>query len=227
MDRTYDVEVITLNSRYGPDQLICVEVLIADTIATVPVAIPNADVQKNGRYEANLLWRTDPREWENNFSLAKRRFDELKKGSNKYKWITDSYRVAIGDQETNGIIEECGRDKNEYFMPHRAVIRADKGTTKVHVVLNCGSKSGQNFSLNNCLEAGLNLNPSILETDFKIVFYWIGGNAERWKQFVVNRVAEVQEKTNPNDWSYGPSADNPEDLLTRGISVENFISSQK
>ncbi|KAF8785233.1 hypothetical protein HNY73_010805 [Argiope bruennichi] len=163
VERTYDVGVITLISRYDPDQLISVEVLIADTITTAPVAIPNADVRKDashfeklnntvtcvpiifgfalqgtqsgsigpcsanflvsasdvqvlwdletlgireetemsvtdrelldqfnrhlefkdGRYEAKLLWRTDPRELENNFNLAKRRFDEFKKWFNK------------------------------------------------------------------------------------------------------------------------------------------------
>ncbi|KAF8777113.1 hypothetical protein HNY73_014034 [Argiope bruennichi] len=252
VERTYDVGVITLISRYDPDQLISVEVLIANTITTAPVAIPNADVQKgmqlrvlnladkceskakieiligglhyrvlkaevvvlvqqfflvsasdvqvlldletlgirdetemsvtdrelldqfhrdlefkDGRYEAKLLWRTDPRELENNFNLDKRRFDELKKGFNKNEWIASAYHETIKDQETNGIIEECGRDRNEYFVPYRAVVRADKETTKVRVVFNCCSKSGQNLLLNDCLEAGPNLNPSILEVIMK------------------------------------------------------------
>ncbi|KAF8790905.1 hypothetical protein HNY73_005851 [Argiope bruennichi] len=126
----------------------------------------NRDLEfKNGRYEAKLLWRTDPSELENNFNLAKRQFDELKKGFNKNEWIASAYGETI--QETNGIIKECGRDRNEYFMPHRAVVRADKETTKVRMVFNCGSKSGQNLSLNDCLEAGPNLNPSILEVIMK------------------------------------------------------------
>ncbi|KAF8790097.1 hypothetical protein HNY73_005172 [Argiope bruennichi] len=141
VERTYNFGVISLISRYDPDQLISVEVLIADTITTDPVAIPNADVWKDGRYEAKLLWRTDPRELKNNFSLAKRRFDELKKGFNKNEWIASVYSETIRDQETNGIIEECGWDRNEYFMPHRAVVRPDKEATKVRVVFNCGSKT--------------------------------------------------------------------------------------
>ncbi|XP_055926957.1 uncharacterized protein LOC129958485 [Argiope bruennichi] len=137
----------------------------------------NRDLEfKDGRYEAKLLWRIDPRELENNFNLAKRRFDELKKGVNKNEWIANAYREIIRDQETNGIIEECGRDRNEYFTPHRAVVRADKETTNVHMVFNCGSKSGQNVSLNDYLEAGPNLNPNILEVimnfrRFKVAFH--------------------------------------------------------
>ncbi|KAF8795015.1 hypothetical protein HNY73_002917 [Argiope bruennichi] len=67
----------------------------------------------------------------------------------------------------------------------------------------------------------------IFWTDSQIVLYWIRGNAKRWKQFVANSVAEMHEKPNPNDWFYCPSADNPADLLTRGVSAENLISSQK
>ncbi|KAF8789751.1 hypothetical protein HNY73_007668 [Argiope bruennichi] len=130
---------------------------------------------KDGRYEAKLLWRTDPRELEN-FNLAKRPFDELKKGFNKNEWIDNACRKTIRDQETNRITEECDRDRNEYFMPHRAVVRADKETTKVRVVFNCGSKSGQNLPLNDCLKAAPNLNPSILEVimkfrRFKVAFH--------------------------------------------------------
>ncbi|KAF8777070.1 hypothetical protein HNY73_013995 [Argiope bruennichi] len=43
---------------------------------------------------------------------------------------------------------------------------------------------------------------------------------------LANRIADVQEKSNPNDWLYCPSADNPTNLLTRGISVENLIYSK-
>ncbi|KAF8768401.1 hypothetical protein HNY73_021225 [Argiope bruennichi] len=137
----------------------------------------NRDLEfKDGRYDAKLLWRTDPRELENNFSLAKRLFDELKKVFNKNEWIASAYRETIRDQETIGIIEECGRNRNEYFMLCRAVVRADKETSKVRVVFNCGSKSGQNLSLNDCSEAGPNLNTSILEVimkfrRFKVVFH--------------------------------------------------------
>ncbi|KAF8793085.1 hypothetical protein HNY73_004612 [Argiope bruennichi] len=103
---------------------------------------------KDERYDVKLLGRIDPRELENNFNLAKRRFDELKKGFNKNEWIASANRETIRDQETNGIIEECDRDRNEYFMPHRAVVRVDRETTKTRVVFNCGSKSGQSLSLN-------------------------------------------------------------------------------
>ncbi|GBM08390.1 hypothetical protein AVEN_108384-1 [Araneus ventricosus] len=97
---------------------------------------------KNGRYEP-LMWKTNSEELENNFILVKKRFNELRKGFVKNEWITNAYHETIEEQKMNGTIEECHRDKNEYFMPHRAVVRADKDATKVRVVFNCSSNSGQ------------------------------------------------------------------------------------
>ncbi|GBM83287.1 hypothetical protein AVEN_261131-1 [Araneus ventricosus] len=64
-------------------------------------------------------------------------------------------------------------------------------------------------------------------TDSLLTLHWVRGNAKRWKQFVENRVAELQEKWNPRDWFQCPSVDNSADLLTRGVSVQNLVSSQK
>ncbi|GBN72844.1 hypothetical protein AVEN_191402-1 [Araneus ventricosus] len=83
----------------------------------------NRDLKfKNGRCDARLTWKTNPGELGNNFSLAKKRFDELRKGFLKNEWIANAYRETIREQEMNGIIEECSRDENEYFMPHRDVL---------------------------------------------------------------------------------------------------------
>ncbi|XP_055928649.1 uncharacterized protein LOC129959781 [Argiope bruennichi] len=158
-----------------------------------------------GRYEAKLLWRTDTRELENNFNLAKRRFDELEKGFNKNEWIASAYREAFRDQETNGIIEECGRDRNEYFMPHRAVIRADKEITKVRVVFNCGSKSGQNLSLNDCLEAGPNLNllNEFLEVIMKFWRFKVAFHGDIEKEFLMIGIGPKDRKFLKFLWNGG------------------------
>ncbi|GBL72537.1 hypothetical protein AVEN_127813-1 [Araneus ventricosus] len=63
-------------------------------------------------------------------------------------------------------------------------------------------------------------------TDSLMALHWVRGNTKRWKQFMEDRVAEVQEKSNLRDWFYCPPVDNPVDLLTRDVSVENLMSSQ-
>jgi len=149
---------------------------------------------ENGRYETKLLWRVNPGELENNYSLAKRRFDQLRKGFAKNKWVADEYKEIINDQIEKGIIEECERDKNEYFMPHRAVVRRDKETTKVRVVFNCSSKSRDNFSLNDCLETGPNLNPNVLDVILNFRKFEIAFNADIEKAFLMIGISESERK---------------------------------
>ena len=63
-------------------------------------------------------------------------------------------------------------------------------------------------------------------TDSMIALGWIRGSPQRWKQFVSNRVTEIQSLTAPSDWSHCPSEVNPADLTTRGLSAEELVESQ-
>ena len=49
---------------------------------------------------------------------------------------------------------------------------------------------------------------------------------DRWKPFIKNRVIEIQSLTNPNNWKHCSGKSNPSDLLYRGCSAENLLSSK-
>jgi hypothetical protein len=54
-------------------------------------------------------------------------------------------------------------------------------------------------------------------TDSTIVLSWIHSLSNKWKTFVANRIAFIQEETSSATWRHVPSADNPADLISRGI----------
>ena len=62
----------------------------------------------------------------------------------------------------------------------------------------------------------------IFWSDSTDVMYWIRGQSRKFKTFVANRVGEIQASTNPEQWSYVPTKQNPADLLTRGLSVSTL-----
>ncbi|XP_068684166.1 uncharacterized protein [Montipora capricornis] len=62
-------------------------------------------------------------------------------------------------------------------------------------------------------------------SDSMVALHWIKGQSSSWKPFVANRVAEVQSTWDPECWRYCGSKENPADLLTRGLSCSDMISS--
>lgn len=157
------------------------------------------DFKKNlkfvdGKYETELLWKLESKELENNYFLAKKQFDRLERSFAKNDWIAKEYGEVIRHQIQEGVIEECTREEREYFMPHRAVVREDKETTKVRVVFNCSSKSKGNLSLNDCLETGPNLNPNILDMILKFRSNKIAFNGDIEKAFLMIGISEKDRK---------------------------------
>jgi len=60
-----------------------------------------------------------------------------------------------------------------------------------------------------------------LWSDSQIVLYWIASQ-KKLKPFVDHRVSEIRSIS--TNWKYCPTADNPADLLTRGVGVQHLSS---
>ena len=67
--------------------------------------------------------------------------------------------------------------------------------------------------------------PSIyLWTDSQIVLHWIQ-STKSLPQFVTHRISEIKLTSPGATWQYCPTSDNPADLLTRGLTMQQFIDS--
>jgi hypothetical protein len=61
----------------------------------------------------------------------------------------------------------------------------------------------------------LKINEAILWTDSSIVLSWIQWPSSKWKTFVGNRVATIQEDKPSATWGHVLSQSNPADLISR------------
>ena len=80
------------------------------------------------------------------------------------------YNDIIVEQVDAGIIEPVDETESRainpkiHYLPHHAGVREDKSTTKVRIVFNGSAKlNNQELSINDCLERGPNLVPSVFD----------------------------------------------------------------
>ncbi|XP_038117006.1 uncharacterized protein LOC119769172 [Culex quinquefasciatus] len=70
----------------------------------------------------------------------------------------------------------------------------------------------------------IKISDSYFWTDSAVVLQWIQANPNTWKTYVANRVAEIQFYTRGCHWNHVPTKDNPADLVSRGMTVPNFLN---
>ncbi|XP_042911391.1 uncharacterized protein [Parasteatoda tepidariorum] len=106
------------------------------------------------------------------------------------------YANIIEDQIRDGIVEEC-KDKSVnsgYFMPHTAVLRPDKETSRVRIVFDASSKDIGLKSLNDMLLSGPNLNPNILDVILNFRKHEIAFSGDIEKAFLMIDIDENERK---------------------------------
>ncbi|XP_064479221.1 uncharacterized protein LOC135392441 [Ornithodoros turicata] len=122
--------------------------------------------KKDGRYEVSLPWTTKKDELPSNLEVAKTRLRSLTKRLMRDSGVIEEYDAAIRLYEQNRHAEKIPADDNstntQYYLPHRAVIRRERDTTKIRIVFDASSSVASEPSLNDVLHAGPNLNPEVL-----------------------------------------------------------------
>ena len=110
-----------------------------------------------------------------NYALSLRRLRGLLSQLRQTPDILREYHATIQDQLKKGIVEMVP-DSNAkvegevHYLPHHAVIRRDKETTKLRVVYDASARSG-GPSLNNCLYTGPKFNQNVFDILLRFCSY--------------------------------------------------------
>ncbi|GFX36738.1 integrase catalytic domain-containing protein [Trichonephila clavipes] len=125
---------------------------------------------KKGRYIVQLPFRKSYNELSDNYSLAKQRFQNLWRRFGHDPELYQQYREIIRDYTEQGIIEEVKTEitgnklkRPVYYLPHQAIRKDGRLTSKTRIVFDAGSHQNNELSLNDCLWPGINLNPNLLD----------------------------------------------------------------
>ena len=124
---------------------------------------------RHGRYEVALPWKPGyDGKLVDNISIARNRLNSLRRKLSRDADLKDRYNSVLHEMEENQIIEEVPVDQLSspyptFYLPHRPVVKESSSSTKVRPVFDASAKGANNVSLNDCMETGPNLVPSLVE----------------------------------------------------------------
>ena len=88
-----------------------------------------------------------------------------------------------------------------------------------------GAILGLRLTQNICRVLQIPVQSVLFFSDSKDVLWWIRGRGRDFRSFVANRVGEIQMATEPCQWQYVPTTQNPADLCTRGATPSELQES--
>lgn len=187
---------------------------------------------KNDRYEVALPWRDYHEPLPDNYNLSLSRLRGLLQRLKQNPAILREYNAIIQDQLDKGVVERVDQSdttpRKIHYLPHHAVIRQDKETTKLRVVYDASARSN-GPSLNNCLYTGPKFNQKILEILLRFRSYAIAWIADIEKAFLMISVTPRDRDVLRFLWVNDIDAGNPEVVPLRfarvvfGVSCSPFL----
>ncbi|GFY55292.1 integrase catalytic domain-containing protein [Trichonephila inaurata madagascariensis] len=125
----------------------------------------------------------------------------------EYSKVLEDYRkenIIESVTEENEILSE----DNCFYLPHRAVIREDKTTTRLRVVFDASSHSKGQLSLNDCLHTGFNLLPDLFLLLIRFRIYSVVVTADIKQAFLQIEIHEEDRNYTRFLWTADPENSN-------------------
>lgn len=137
-----------------------------------------------GRYIVKLPFRDNtPTCKGNSREIAIKRLHSLERKFSKDKTLKTRYTEVIKEYENLGhmvpVTENDKPHREAIYLPHHAVIREDRSTTKVRVVFDASCRNENGVSLNDLLMTGPTLQPELRHLIM------------RWRQYPVCLIADI------------------------------------
>ena len=187
----------------------------------------------NGRYCVRLPWKSPRVLLPDNFDLSQKRLFNLLKRLRQTPHILTQYNEIIQEQIRRGIVEvvdpsDIGSMGITHYLPHHAVIKEDKQTSKLRIVYDASARSN-GPSLNDCLYAGPTFGQNIMDILLRFRIHRVAVIADIEKAFLMVSVSEEDRDALRFLWIHDINAQLPRLVIMRfarvvfGVSASPFL----
>lgn len=187
---------------------------------------------QNGRYEVSLPWKESHRPLPDNYQLSHKRLMGLLRRLKRSPRILQQYNDVIEQQIHQGVVEPVSDVSTSnlcHYLPHHAVVRSDRSTTKLRVVYDASARTADGPSLNDCLNTGPTFNQFIFNILLRFRAYQFVLTADLEKAFLQVSVAEGDRDVLRFLWFDDVTKEQPELRILRfarvmfGVAASPFL----
>ena len=186
------------------------------------------------RYEVALPWKKDHPELNNNYKQAFKRLQSVETQLRKNEEKALAYSQAINQYLQDGYAEEVKTENDNKestrvrYLPHHAVYREDKASTKTRIVFDGSCHDGNEASLNDCVLPGPALQPNLVSVLLRFRSRPIAIMADVRKMFLQIKLAKEDQDVHRYLWRDMKSNIAPRIFkmtrLTFGINSSPFLA---
>ncbi|XP_043234482.1 uncharacterized protein LOC122387896 [Amphibalanus amphitrite] len=144
----------------------------------------------DGRYEVALPWKAgSEKKLEENRSAAEARLSGLSRRLDRDPELGVAYSESLQEMEQAGVVEEVPSHELDgpypcFYLPHRPVVKESSTSTRVRPVFDASATGPNGVSLNDCLEVGPCLIPSLVDVLLRFRRWKVAVTADISKAFL-------------------------------------------
>ena len=169
---------------------------------------------EDGHYEIELPWKEINVDLPTHLRLCNSRLKALQRRFRSEPELLKEYDKIIQEQLQLGIIELVSADSGDmvndnrviHYLPHHGVVRRDSKITKLRVVYDGSTRAiGDEYSLNDCLQKGLNYIPKLFDILIRFRWNYVAITADIEKALLMIRICETDRDVLHFLWLKQPS----------------------
>ena len=186
------------------------------------------------RYEVHIPWKKDHPVLKNNYNQAVRRLISVENRLKRHNTKAEDYKRAISQYVKEGFAEEitsdgnCKQSEKIRYLPHHAVYREDKSTTKTRIVFDASASEGDEASLNDCILQGPALQPNLVSVLIRFRMHHVALVADVKKMFLQIKIADEDKDSHRYIWRDMQTNEEPKvfrmKTVTFGVNCSPFLA---